>query len=108
MQILSRFAALVREVSRGEYRDPLLSSRQELRLRTTVDGVKKKLQVDLIALRPEFDTEGFRADLRIQLQLLRGREPPGFTNTQFFITFMTLEMEKWGGLMEEGDGIRVG
>jgi interferon-induced GTP-binding protein Mx1 len=100
MQIVAEFSRLLRASIAGEYRDPLLNSTPELRIRSRVDRTFRALQSDISGLNPGFEHPDFPRLLQEQLRAHRGRELCGIVNSQFFYIFMLEQVEKFRPIIE--------
>lgn len=100
---LSLYCTVLRQSSRGEYRDKtkILSSNADLRLHVNMTSAFKAMQDQLLKLRPDFNDNN---DLYIQLEeeifSQRGRDLPGFINTHLFTSTIVNLVESWRSSIE--------
>ncbi|CAM9724999.1 unnamed protein product [Chrysoparadoxa australica] len=94
MQIITDFTRLLRASIEGEYRDKLLNSEPNLRVRSQVDKCFRSLQQGVTEMNPGFELPDFPRMLADELAAHRGRELCGMVNSQFFYIFMLQQVEK--------------
>ncbi|CAM9381804.1 unnamed protein product, partial [Phaeothamnion confervicola] len=78
MQIVTEFTRLLRASIKGEYRDPVLNSNPDLRIRRKF----RELQHGVASLNPGFEHPDFPKVLQEELRAHRGRELCGIVNSQ--------------------------
>eukprot|EP01084_Bolivina_argentea_P127364 225258_1 len=101
VQIITSICRLLRASIAGEYRDPLLNSLPELRIRSSVDRYFRSLQKGIAEIEAGFDHPSFPHELQEQLKEHRGREVCGIVNSQFFFIFMLKQIEQFRPIVEK-------
>eukprot|EP01038_Epipyxis_sp_PR26KG_P012114 gene12114-16219_t len=103
---ISSYCELLNLSSKGEYRDSqgLLSSHQDYRLHMKVQQSFRKLQEGIINLRPV--THSVNApnrfdNLEDEMIAQKGRELPGFINSQVFYSQIVDLVEEWRTIVED-------
>ena len=94
-QVVGDYCRLMRQTARGSYNDRLLASRAELRLYGECQLIFKELKHAVVATQPSFADPAFNTSLTSEMLAFRGRELPGFTNSQVFHGFMAQNVESW-------------
>ncbi len=101
MRMVSDYCRLLRESTRGFYKDELLSSQPKLRLHSNIQVVFRKLNSSIASTLPNFDDPAFVDELSLEIQSLKGKELPGFLNLQVFYSFIVKNVELWRPAVEE-------
>lgn len=103
---VTSYCQLLRHTTRGEYRDPagVLAANEIMRLHSRVQQSYKKLQDNVANLRPSLAGNNM-ADMlgRLELDMTsqRGRELPGFINTQVFYAYIVDLVEELRPMIED-------
>ena len=101
VEVVTRYAALMRQTARGNYGHALLAAQPNLRLFGRHQVVFKDLKDNVSDTQPAFDDERFTKHLAREMHAFRGRELPGFTNSQVFYGFMVKNIEDWRPFVED-------
>ncbi|KAH8053135.1 hypothetical protein JL722_9801 [Aureococcus anophagefferens] len=72
-----------------------------LRLFGEGQEIFKSLKLAVQGTQPQFDNRAFTERLAAEMHAFRGRELPGFTNSQVFYGFMVQNIEEWRPYVEE-------
>jgi len=95
MQIISDFVRLVKQALRGDYREPILTTNPSLRLYTEAHKIYRTMAKGIEVTGEVFQKPEFPREVFDEMQVLKGRELPGFHNTQVFYEFMVRNVETW-------------
>ncbi len=101
VDVVTRYAALMRQSARGNYGHTLLAQNPNLRLFGRHQVVFKDLKDSVGDTQPAFDDERFTKHLAREMHAFRGRELPGFTNSQVFYGFMVKNIEEWRPFVDD-------
>mmetsp|Transcript_7140 Transcript_7140/g.22532 ORF Transcript_7140/g.22532 Transcript_7140/m.22532 type:complete len:735 (+) Transcript_7140:293-2497(+) len=101
VHVVTQFTALMRQTARGNYGHMLLAKHPELRLFGQHQVIFKDLKHAVQATQPQFDNKTFTERLAQEMHAFRGRELPGFTNSQVFYGFMVQNIEEWRPYVED-------
>ena len=101
VKVVARYTTLMRQTARGNYGNLLLAKQPELRLFGTTQEIFTNLKLAVLATQPQFENRDFTERLAAEMHAFRGRELPGFTNSQVFYGFMVQNIEEWRPYVEE-------
>jgi len=101
VKVVAEYATLLRQSARGNYGNLTLARRPELRLFGEGQEIFKSLKLAVQGTQPQFDNRAFTERLAAEMHAFRGRELPGFTNSQVFYGFMVQNIEEWRPYVEE-------
>jgi interferon-induced GTP-binding protein Mx1 len=73
MRVISRFSQTLRQISAGDYRDPLTRSDTDLRIKYHVGEILQRLRVDLSRNIPDVDNDEYSRRLAATICSMRGR-----------------------------------
>lgn len=100
---ISEYSQVLRHSTKGEYRDSggVLAANEDFRLHYMMQNAYKDMQGKIQVLRPvaSLNSEMFTR-LKEEMTTQRGRELPGFINTQVFYAFIIELVEAWRPLVE--------
>jgi interferon-induced GTP-binding protein Mx len=100
MKLMSAYCSVIRQSARGFYSAPLLAESPEVRLFGLAQEAYEELKVAVVASRPGFGDPKFGEQLAKDMTSLRGRELPGFHNSQAFYNFVANSVEGWRPAVE--------
>ncbi|KAJ1460259.1 P-loop containing nucleoside triphosphate hydrolase protein [Pelagophyceae sp. CCMP2097] len=95
VRVVAEYTTLLRQSARGNYGHALLARNAELRLFGEAQAAFKVLKDEVALTQPRFEDRSFVARLTTEMNAFRGRELPGFTNSQVFYGFMVQNIEEW-------------
>ncbi|KAH8097579.1 hypothetical protein JL720_472 [Aureococcus anophagefferens] len=101
VKVVAEYATLLRQSARGNYGNLTLARQPELRLFGEGQEIFKSLKLAVQGTQPQFDNRAFTERLAAEMHAFRGRELPGFTNSQVFYGFMVQNIEEWRPYVEE-------
>ena len=100
MRVASRYCGIMRQSARGFYSDGILAESPDVRLFGLCQQAFEVLKQTIMASRPLFGDPAFGERLAADMKLLRGRELPGFHNSQAFYNFVAQSVENWRPAVE--------
>ncbi len=100
MHMVSDYCRLLRQSTRGVYKDDLLSSQPKLRLHSEYQVIFRNLNKSIASTLPNFDDPKFVDQISLEIQSLKGKELPGFLNLQVFYSFIVQNVELWRPAVE--------
>lgn len=100
MRVASRYCGIMRQSARGFYSDGILAETPDVRLFGLCQQAFEVLKQTIMASRPQFGDPTFGERLAADMKLLRGRELPGFHNSQAFYNFVAQSVENWRPAVE--------
>lgn len=95
VRVVAEYTTLLRQSARGNYGNAMLARRSELRLFGETQTIFRGLKAEVVATQPRFEEASFIERLTAEMSAFRGRELPGFTNSQVFYGFMVQNIEQW-------------
>lgn len=95
VRFVAEYTTLLRQSARGNYGNAMLARRAELRLFGETQTIFRGLKAEVVATQPRFEEASFIERLTAEMSAFRGRELPGFTNSQVFYGFMVQNIEQW-------------
>lgn len=95
VRVVAEYTTLLRQSARGNYGNAMLAKRAELRLFGETQTIFRDLKAEVSATQPRFEEASFVERLTAEMSAFRGRELPGFTNSQVFYGFMVQNIERW-------------
>ncbi len=101
---INSYCHLLRQSSRGEYRDKLgiLATSLDYRLHAQNSQLFKSMQEKILQLRPLFEPNSPTLQMvEDELGSQKGRELPGFLNTHVFVSCVISLVEEWRVFVEE-------
>jgi interferon-induced GTP-binding protein Mx1 len=100
MQLMSTYCSVLRQSTRGFYSDSVLAVSGDLRLFGRCQEAYEALKHAILSSRPGFGDPIFGQRLAADMVALRGRELPGFHNSQAFYNFVASCVEAWRPAVE--------
>ena len=100
MKLMSRYCRVLRQSARGFYSDGMLAEGPEVRLFGLCQEAYEALKHEVVSSRPGFGDPQFAEKLAADMTSLRGRELPGFHNSQAFYNFVAQSVEAWRPAVE--------
>ena len=100
MQLMSLYCSVLRQSARGFYSNALLAESPDVRLFGLCQEAYEGLKNAVVASRPGFGDPKFAEQLASDMRSLRGRELPGFHNSQAFYNFVANCVEGWRPAVE--------
>jgi len=100
VKLMSAYCSVMRQSARGFYSDPLLAESPAVRLFGLCQEAYEGLKVAVVSSRPGFGDQSFAERMAADMTALRGRELPGFHNSQAFYNFMAMSVEAWRPAVE--------
>lgn len=100
MQLMSSYCSVLRQSTRGFYSDSVLAVSGDLRLFGRCQEAYEGLKHAILSSRPGFGDPQFGERLAADMVALRGRELPGFHNSQAFYNFVASCVEAWRPAVE--------
>eukprot|EP00633_Aureoumbra_lagunensis_P004582 CAMPEP_0197307348 /NCGR_PEP_ID=MMETSP0891-20130614/4966_1 /TAXON_ID=44058 ORGANISM="Aureoumbra lagunensis, Strain CCMP1510" /NCGR_SAMPLE_ID=MMETSP0891 /ASSEMBLY_ACC=CAM_ASM_000534 /LENGTH=884 /DNA_ID=CAMNT_0042790601 /DNA_START=38 /DNA_END=2692 /DNA_ORIENTATION=- len=101
VRVIAEYTTLLRQSARGNYGNAMLAKRAELRLFGEAQTIFRSLKDEVAATQPRFEDSIFIERLTAEMAAFRGRELPGFTNSQVFYGFMVQNIEQWRPWVED-------
>lgn len=95
IRLLSRYTQTLRQVCRGEYRDPLAQHHSELRMKYNVSNLLQSLNQGISLSVPDLNSEAYEVKLASVMSEMRGRELPGFGSTRLLLSTVAEELDSW-------------
>lgn len=95
MKLMSAYCSVIRQSARGFYSSPLLAESPDVRLFGLAQEAYEGLKIAVVSSRPGFGDPKFGEQLAKDMTSLRGRELPGFHNSQAFYNFVANSVEAW-------------
>lgn len=95
IRLLSRFTQTLRQVCRGEYRDPLAQHHADLRMKYNVSNLLQDLNIGISASVPDLSSAAYEEKLSSVMNEMRGRELPGFGSTRLLLSTVAEELDTW-------------
>jgi len=95
MKLMSDYAMFMRQTARGYYLEDIFLFNPQLRLFGEYQKIFRQLQSDVLATEPGFKDSNFEEKIKKTVFAMRGREMPGFLNSQVFFGFIIENVDSW-------------
>lgn len=106
MQLITKYSEIVRKSCKGDFQDPdgIMGSKEQFRQHSLMHGSFRQLMENVMKTKPS-PNNAEKVDLvnKIENKIAshRGRELPGFINSQVFAEYIIEQVEEWRPIIEE-------